>query len=482
MDSKFRPLPREKRKNILLLSDDIRMHSGVATMAREFVVGTAHHFNWYNLGAAVKHPEEGKIFDLSNDINKKQGLNDAQVFVQPNSGYGNADIIRKLLKEQKPDAIFIFTDPRYWVWLFEIEREIRSQIPIMWLNIWDEYPAPMYNKVYYNSVDVLMAISKQTLNINKLVLGEESEGKLIEYVPHGIDSKVFYPIEQGTEEYNKLQEFKSKTVPVEDVEFIVFFNSRNIQRKHPADLILAYRLFCDQIGKEAAKKCALILHTASKDPNGTDLNAVKEALTDPDYVNIYFSQSKLSPQQMNLLYNIADLTVLPSSNEGWGLSLTESMMTGTMIAANVTGGMQDQMRFENNDGEWIDFSADFPSNHRGTYKKCGEWAEPIFPSNISLAGSIPTPYIFDDKCSPEDVANAILNVYSLEPTERIKRGLKGREWATSDEAQMTGELMSNNIIKVVDKGFEQFQPRSPFDLIKVDELESKYITHKLIGY
>lgn len=482
MDSKFRPLPKEERKNILLLCDDIRMHSGVATMAREFVVGTAHHFNWYNLGAAVTHPEEGKIFDLSNDVNKKQGLSDANVMVQPNSGYGNADIVRKLIKEQKPDAIFIFTDPRYWVWLFEIEREIRSQIPIMWLNIWDEYPAPMYNKVYYNSVDVLMAISKQTLNINRLVLGKHAEGKVLEYVPHGIDHNMFFPILRGTGEYKSLMEFKLKTIPVSNVEFVVFFNSRNIQRKHPADLILAYRLFCDQIGKEAAKKCALILHTTSKDPNGTDLNAVKEALTDPEYVNIFFSQGKLSSQQMNLLYNISDLTVLPSSNEGWGLSLTESMMTGTMIAANVTGGMQDQMRFENDKGEWIDFSSDFPSNHRGTYKKCGEWAEPIFPSNISLAGSVPTPYIFDDKCDLEDIATAILNIYTLDPEERSRRGLKGREWATSNEAQMTSELMSNNIIKVMDQGFESFEPRPAFDLIKVDTLESNYITHKLTGY
>lgn len=482
MDTKFRPLPREERKTILLLCDDIRMHSGVATMAREFVVGTAHHFNWYNLGAALKHPEEGKIFDLSNDVNTKQGLTDASVIVQPNTGYGSPDVIRNLIKQVKPDAIFIFTDPRYWTWLFEIEREIRSQIPIMWLNIWDEYPAPMYNKVYYNSVDVLMAISKQTLNINKLVLGKEAEGKVLEYVPHGIDHKTFYPIQKDTEDYKSLMEFKSKTIPVKNVEFVVFFNSRNIQRKHPSDLILAYRLFCDQIGKEAAKKCALILHTASKDPNGTDLNAVKEALTDPEYVNIFFSQSKLSAQQMNLLYNISDLTVLPSSNEGWGLSLTESMMTGTMIAANVTGGMQDQMRFENDKGEWIDFSSDFPSNHRGTYKKCGKWAEPIFPSNISLAGSIPTPYIFDDKCSPEDVATAILNVYSLDPEERSKRGMKGREWVTSEEAQMTGELMSNNIIRVMDEGFKSFKPRPAFDLIKVDTLESNYITHKLTGY
>ena len=47
MTDKFGYIPKDERKNVLLLCDDIRMHSGIATMAREFVVGTAQHFNWF---------------------------------------------------------------------------------------------------------------------------------------------------------------------------------------------------------------------------------------------------------------------------------------------------------------------------------------------------------------------------------------------------------------------------------------------------
>ena len=144
MKDKFRFLPKEERKKILLLSDDIRLHSGVGTMAREIVINSAHHFNWVNLGGAVKHDQEGKAFDISEDVNKHAGLDDASVKIIPSSGYGNAMKIRQLIKMEKPDALFLFTDPRYWVWLFEIEREIRSKIPIFYLNIWDDYPAPLY--------------------------------------------------------------------------------------------------------------------------------------------------------------------------------------------------------------------------------------------------------------------------------------------------------------------------------------------------
>lgn len=478
MIDKLDYIPKEKRKNILLLCDDIRMHSGIATMGREIVLGTAHHYNWYNLGAALKHPDNGKIFDLSQDINNKVGINDASVFVRPNNGYGDAQQIRSIIKQNEIDAIFIFTDPRYWIWLFELEREIRSSIPIFYLNIWDDYPAPYYNKTYYNSVDVLMAISKQTKNINEIVLGDLAKDKVIEYVPHGIDEGVFHPIEDKT----KLKEFKDSMFGDKDIDFVVFFNSRNIQRKHCADTILAFQHFCDKIGKEKAKKCALVMHTAISDQHGTDLRAVKEALTDPEYVNVFFSTEKISPHQMNLLYNIADVTTLLSSNEGWGLALTESMMAGTMISATVTGGMQDQMKFLDDNGKWVNFSKDFPSNHRGTFKDCGEWASPIFPSNISLAGSPLTPYIFDDRVMPEDAANAWLEVYNLSQEERTKRGLAGRDWATSEESQMSAKNMSKNVIRCMELGFKNFKPRTSYDILKVDTLKPNKVEHKLTGY
>ena len=472
-------IPKKDRKKILLLCDDIRMHSGIATMAREFVVNLSHKYNWFQLGAALKHPDAGKTFDISQDVGKRIGVDDASVKVMPWNGYGDAGVIRNLIKIEQPDAIFIFTDPRYWIWLFEIEREIRSKIPIFWLNIWDDYPAPMYNRPYYESVDLLMGISKQTVNINKLVLEEKAQDKVIEYVPHGIDTKDFFPIREGDELYPKLEEFKKNTVPVE-TDFIVYFNSRNIHRKRPGDTLMAYKHFCDIIGEEKAKRTALVMHTQPTDNNGTDLQAMKNTFYPNG--NIFFSSAKISPQQMNFMYNMADLTVLLSSNEGWGLALTESMMCGTMISANVTGGMQDQMRFVDDKGKWIEFDSDFPSNHRGTYKEHGEWAIPVFPSNISFTGSPLTPYIYDDRLSPEDAAQAILKAYNLSKEERDKRGMKGHEWVMSEEASMSSVSMSKKIGECIEKAFKNFEPRPSYNVVKIKEYKPLTVKHKIIGY
>ena len=67
--------------------------------------------------------------------------------------------------------------------------------------------------------------------------------------------------------------------------------------------------------------------------------------------------------------------------------------------------MQDQMGFKDDKEQWYVPSNEVPSNHTKRYKKHGEWVFPVFPTNISLQGSINTPYIYEDRCDPKEVAN-----------------------------------------------------------------------------
>lgn len=473
-------IPKEQRKKILLLCDDIRMHSGISTMAREIVLGTAHHYNWVNVGGALQHPEQGKKLDISEDTNKYAGITDASITIYPTSGYGSPELVRQLIKAENPDALMMFTDPRYWIWLFQMENEVRKHIPIIYLNIWDDLPAPHYNKPYYESCDALMAISKQTLNINRLVLKDKVKDKVLKYVPHGINENQFFPITPESPNYSDFLKYKKDILGDKEYDFVVFYNARNIRRKNPGDLILSFRTFLDKLPKEQAKKCALLLHTQPVDDNGTDLFAVRDLLCDPEYHNVVFTKGLVSTEQINMLYNMGDITMLISSNEGWGLSLTEAMMAGKMILGNTSGGMQDQMRFEDETGKWIDFTDKFPSNHFGTYKKAGEWALPVFPTNLSLVGSVPTPYIFDDRCDFRDVADQLFSAYNMSKEERIRRGLKAREWVTSKESMMSAAHMCDNVIDTIDTTFSTWKPRAAYELIKIEELKPNYINHPII--
>ena len=167
------------------------MHSGVATESRELVLGTLHHYNWVQISGAINHPEAGKIVDMKEACDKLNGRTDNYLKLYPVNGYGDEEILFQIMAIEKPDALMFFTDPRFWGFLFNVENQIRAKIPMVYLNIWDEMPYPMWNKPFYQCCDTLLSISKQTYNINKWILGPEfclttsgeldKEGKIIPF-------------------------------------------------------------------------------------------------------------------------------------------------------------------------------------------------------------------------------------------------------------------------------------------------------------
>jgi glycosyltransferase involved in cell wall biosynthesis len=450
-----------KKKKILLLSDDLRMTSGIATMSKEIVLGTVHKYDWVQLGAAIKHPEFGKIVDINDDIRKRTGVPDANLKIIPYNGYGDIGVLRKLLVEEKPDAILHFTDPHYWQWLYDNEHEIRQQVPLMFYHIWDNLPDPKYNRNYYESCDWLGCISKQTYGIvhrvGKLQNGstwKPLENWQISYVPHGINPDVFKPLDKID------VEFKNRIFGGKEYDFVIFYNNRNIRRKQPSDVIYAYKLFCDSLPKEKAEKCLLLMHTSAVDDNGTDLPAVIEALCPYD---VKFTGMKLEQDKLNEIYNIVDCTINIANNEGFGLTTAESLMAGTPIIANVTGGLQDQMGFNYSADNYISFETLHNKRVHGSTKH-GEWVEPIWPAAINLNGSVPTPYIFDDRVNDDDVANAIMNMYKFGKKKRKMKGLKGREFMISN---LSNKIMCDKMIEGIEQTFENWKPRKRFNLYKI---------------
>ena len=458
------------KKKILLLSDDLRLSSGVGTMSKEIVFGTLHKYDWFQIGAAIDHPESGKMVDLSEQVKKdvRPDVEDPYLRILPFNGYGNQDTLREILKHEQPDAIMIYTDPRFWDWLFHMEHEIRQKIPIFYYNIWDDLPYPMWNEPFYESVDLLMNISKQTNNIVKNVRQEMPvKDWQCTYVPHGINEHNFFPIREGHEQHEEMDKWWIENTGSSDLDFVVFYNNRNIRRKQPADIILSFKTFCDMLPKEQSDRCMLLMHTQPKDPNGTDLPEIVKQLA--SNYRVAFSSKKLDSNKLNWMYNKASLTINIASNEGFGLGTCESLMAGTPILVNVTGGLQDQCGFKKEDGSYLtedDYTTEWGSNHDGRYKEHGEWAFPVFPTNRSIQGSIPTPYIFDDRASFEDVAKKLKEVYDVRH-ELDDRGMKGHEFVTDEKIGMTAKHMCDRFIKDMENAWDNFEPRKKFEIYKV---------------
>jgi glycosyltransferase involved in cell wall biosynthesis len=462
------------KKKILLLSDDLRLTSGIATVSRDMVLGTVQQYDWFQVGAAINHPEKGKLLDLSDDAKKLTGVEDASIKILCNDGYGDSMLIRRLIDAEKPDAILHFTDPRFWGWLYNMEHEIRKNIPLIYLNIWDDIPDPMWNKEAYSSCDLLMAISKQTYGINHRVLnrfeGSIDSGR-VTYVPHGINTEMFYPIKEGGKGWDALVNETNKVRGNNKDKFVVFWNNRNIHRKHPGDVVLAYKEMCELIDKNggnAAEDCLLLMHTQPIDQNGTDLTAVVNELCN-EYP-VMFSDKVIPSEALNVLYNVADVTLNMTSNEGFGLSTAESIVAGTPIVINVTGGMQDHCGFINpKTGKYFtpDDYIEVKTLHRKeewSTLQHGEWVKPVWPSNISLQGSVPTPYIFDDRADFREIGQALYEWYKTPKEERKAAGMKGREFATSKEVGMSRELMCERVVESIDGCLQNFTPRNRYEL------------------
>ena len=291
--------------------------------------------------------------------------------------------------------------------------------------------------------------------------GKIEDRVLLHLVPHGIDSETFTHYNKDD---NRLIEFRNKVFGNRDYKFAILYNSRNIQRKRTSNIILAYRVFCDNLSKEEASKCVLILHTEIMQDAGTNLLALKEAFC-PEY-NVIFSPGKLSPQDMCLLYNTADITVNASSSEGFGLSAAESIMCGTPVVITVTGGLQDQIGQVDDNGKPIEFNEDFASNNCGKYKKCGPWAYPLWPATRLVQGSLPTPFIFDDLTKWEDIADGYMYWYMMKPKEREKCGIIGRNWVMN-EGGLNSKNMGQLFIEGMEYVFRNWTKPKMFDIYTV---------------
>ena len=110
------------KKKILIISDHALSPSGVGVQTKFLVDGLIKKgdMTFIQLGGAVKHNSYNTV-KVNEDF-----------FIKPIDGFGNKTLLRSVLLNEKPDALLIFTDPRFFTWLFEMEDEIHQVCPILW--------------------------------------------------------------------------------------------------------------------------------------------------------------------------------------------------------------------------------------------------------------------------------------------------------------------------------------------------------------
>jgi len=416
-----------EKKKIFVLADHPFTPSGVGSQTKYFCEALLNtgRYSFICFGGAIKHQNY-------NPMRTEEYGDDWIIF--PVDGYGNQDQVRSILRNHKPDLLWFMTDPRFWTWLWAMDNEIRTHIPMVYHHVWDNFPAPMFNKGYYQSNDKIVCISKVTHEIVKTVAPDV---KSI-YLPHAVDGELFKPLQRSVR-----KRIRVDSMGIDENKFIFFWNNRNARRKQSGTLIFWFKEFLDRVGHD---KATLLMHTDPHDVHGQNLTHIMEhlGLTNGQ---LFFSTAKMPPEKLGEVYNSVDCTINISDAEGFGLATLESLSCGVPIIVNMTGGLQEQVT----DGEnWFGIG--------------------IEPSSKAIIGSQDVPYIYEDRINKEDFINALTQMYEMSPEERSSLGMAGREHVLKN---YNFDKFNNDWIKAIDETIEtcgSWETRKNYDTYKFTEL------------
>ena len=376
-----------KKIKILTLSDHPLSPSGVGTQTKYMIEGLLNTGNYQvrSFGGAIKHDDYTP---------QKSEVHGDDWIIYPVDGYGNQESIRAIVDQWKPDILWFMTDPRFYAWLWDMDNEIRNNVPMVYYHVWDNRPYPHYNKGFYDSNDMIATISKVTDDVVKNVAPDVERI----YLPHAVPSEIFKKLSE-----EEILQYKKDTLPaVSQDKFIFFWNNRNAKRKMSGSVLWWFHEFLQDVGHD---KAMLIMHTDPKDPYGQDLHAIVNhlGLTDPEHQNVLLSIQKYPTEVMASIYNIADCTINISDAEGFGLATLESLSCGTPIIVNMTGGLQEQVTDGDN---WFGVG--------------------IQPASQAIIGSQDVPWIYEDRVSKEDFIAALKKMLNMSKEDREQLGQLGR--------------------------------------------------------
>jgi glycosyltransferase involved in cell wall biosynthesis len=396
---------------ILTLSDHPLSPSGVGTQTKYFCESLLKtgRYSIISLGGAIKHQNY-------NPVHVDPYGEDWKII--PVNNYGTQEMIRSVIKTEGVDLLWFMTDPRFWGWLWEIENEIRPLCPMVYHHVWDNFPAPYFNRDFYLSNDHIVTISKVTHEIVKTVAPEVSAT----YLPHSVNPDIFRPLSDL-----QIKEIRESSLQQEDRSKVIFFwNNRNARRKQSGTLLWWFKEWLDK--EDLHEKAQLIMHTEPKDPHGQDLEHIIEHLGLNDR-QIMLSTKKVPPENLAQIYNMVDCTINISDAEGFGLATLESLSCGTPIIATMTGGLQEQVT----DGTT-------------------EFGVGLIPRSKSIIGSQQVPYIYEDRVDKAQFHSALSKIYKMGKEERRRVGTLGREHV---QKNYNFTELQQKWVEIIDKTIEE---------------------------
>ena len=226
------------------------------------------------------------------------------------------DNFEKVVLEFRPDVVISLAE----IWMIDWLPAHPVRPRFKWVAYFPVDGGPFYppwEQVIKNA-DEVVAMS----DFGRDVLQSGVPSKRIHRIYHGVDPTVFRPL-PDRERLKSHERFRGK--------FVVGCVARNQPRKNIPALVKAFAVLSSRI-----ENAHLYLHMNPCDV-GYDLVTLLrryglEGRADVAGPNFSLDQA-LEDEQLNRLYNLFDVTVLPSTGEGFGLPIIESLAAGVPVVA-----------------------------------------------------------------------------------------------------------------------------------------------------
>jgi glycosyltransferase involved in cell wall biosynthesis len=258
-----------------------------------------------------------------------------QTIGQPHEVYGimcytignhkeGADVLPFHMRSIKPDILITLDDMWMHDWLNKMDISPTKHIQYFPS---DGCPLPYGSHVHMLKADVNVAMSKYGKRVaeeydfhegGKFVKLTSRLTHPIEYIPHGVTTNVFKPLkEKEREELKKGEGLEGK--------FVIGCVSRNQPRKMMPRM---FRAFAEFYKKH--KDAELYCHMDPLDPQGYNLRNIAMMLRIPKvrFTKMHSYKYGVDDTTLNHVYNLMDIHTIPTSGEGFGLTILEAMSAG----------------------------------------------------------------------------------------------------------------------------------------------------------
>jgi len=296
---------------ILLVTDNPSLTSGYGTIGRHLAT------HWHEQGHSVEYIGWWSKGDLEEMPFKVHSVTDQ-------GDKWGLKLFPKVIEGFKPDIVWTTGD--LWMTYFIPRFKARNSYQSIWYSPIDSEGSPKIMKTPHESLDWTLTMRGFNHIVGQTNFCKEEIRKLCGHdlvknvIYPGYEPSVFKPL--GEEAKKQLK----KQLVGDENAFVVLFISRNGMRKNPCGAMEAFKLANIPNSK-------MYFHCNFHEARGYDLKEFAERFELGDKVvlsNLKVGQG-ITPEQVNLIYNAADVQILISTREGFGITALESAACGVPI-------------------------------------------------------------------------------------------------------------------------------------------------------